>query len=178
MFTRERILQSSRWAGSVERYHTWPKHQRQTVADHSYHCLRIYRELFGPIPPEVSTYFIWHDAGELVLGDLPFPVKSRNPALKAICDEVEVNAVLDMGGYIEELPEPLKLKSKICDYIEMLEFGITEAKLGNEMARPIIEDINTNLTKLVQSLPQVEREAVHKYVWFSTQKLGEARGCM
>src|SRR6267154_1716536 len=87
--TRDQVLTSARHAGTVRRYHTWPFHHQQNIGEHSWQIARIYFQIWGPLPPEVSTYFIWHDAGELVLGDLPFPVKKNNPHLKRECDFIE-----------------------------------------------------------------------------------------
>jgi 5'-deoxynucleotidase YfbR-like HD superfamily hydrolase len=138
---REQILRTSRFAGSVKRWHVWPTLQQQTVADHSWHLMRIWFALWGPMPPEISTYFIWHDAGELFVGDFPFPVKQKSPELKRIIDELEEQAVLDMGGVIASLTEEQRQKVKLCDYLEMYEFGLQEMSLGNKYAQPIVDDI-------------------------------------
>src|ERR1035438_1054365 len=93
---RQQVMADSRFAGDVVRYHTWPCIQRQTNAAHTWHIMRIYFQLFGPMPPATSTHILWHDAGELKTGDSPFPVKSHNPKLKAEMDRLELEQLTNM----------------------------------------------------------------------------------
>lgn len=138
---RYEVLSNPRMAGAVKRYHAWPTHTTQTVADHTWNVLRIWWQLFGPLPPRVSTYILWHDCGELVVGDPPYPSKANDATFKAICDRKEEEAVKAMGGPEMELPWEEAQKVKLCDLIEMLEFGLFEKQLGNEFSAPIIDDI-------------------------------------
>ena len=151
MVTRSDILKNGRYAGCVKRYHTWPTITTQTVACHSWQVLRLYTQIFGPPSTDVTAYILWHDAGELVLGDLPFPVKARNPDLKLACDRIENEAVVAMGGFIPKLSEVEKVRCKGCDYVEMLEFGLDEVAMGNTFAQPIVDDIKDSLYKLSMS---------------------------
>jgi hypothetical protein len=153
--SRSDILTNPRFAGEVERYHTWPTHRRQSVGEHTWQVFRIWFQIFGPLTPEESTYVLWHDAGELVLGDLPFPVKARNPGLKHVCDVIEAEALINMLGV-----DPLKgistfqrkQKAKLCELIEMLEFGLSELAQGNRLAQPIIDDTREAITRLIAQL--------------------------
>jgi hypothetical protein len=159
---RAQILSNARFAGSVLRYHTWPTIQRQTVADHTWHVLRIWFQIWGPLSPAVSSHLLWHDAGELVLGDLPFPVKGNNPRLKHECEVVEEKAVTDMGGAPNGLLGYNKVRAKACDLVEMWEFGWMEAQLGNRFAQPIMADISKALSAL--PLTTEDKLLVSKYI--------------
>lgn len=136
------ITTSQRLAGSVLRYHTWPTLQQQTVADHSFHVLRIYAAMFGPPPEEVTWYILWHDLGEIATGDIPFPVKSQNWELKDTLDNLERDACESMGkpetGLLTDHTQRRRIK--ICDLIEMHEFGRVEVAMGNTLAQPVVDD--------------------------------------
>lgn len=151
--TRERIFANARFAGEVLRYHTWPVHRRQSVGEHIWQQMRIWYQIWGPMPPEISTYILWSDAGELVLGDLPFPVKLRNPTLKDIADRIENDAVMAMRGELPLLPDLDKIRVKMCDLLEMWEFGLCELNMGNQFAQPIVDDILIAVDDLRGKLP-------------------------
>jgi hypothetical protein len=145
---RNKVLATARLAGEVVRYHTWPMHHRQTVGEHTWQVMRIYWQIWGPLPPELSSFFIWHDAGELATGDIPFPVKSQNPVLKAEMDALEDQAVTQMGGLLHTLEQTLKVRAKACDLIDMHECGWAEVAMGNQFAQPIVDDTFTALERL------------------------------
>ncbi len=159
---RERLLSTARLAGEVVRYHTWKMHHRQTVGEHTWQCMRIYWQIWGELPSELTTYFIWHDAGELACGDLPFPVKSRNATLKAEMDMLEEKAVARMGGSNHTLQHTLKIRAKACDLIDMHECGRDEVNMGNKFAQPIVDDTFRALENLALSME--DGMAVFKYL--------------
>lgn len=162
--TRDEVFSQSRLAFQLRRYHTWPVLQTQTIADHVGNLLRIYLCIFGAVPPEVSTHLVWHDAGELVSGDPPFPVKAKNPILKAECDRIEREAVAKMGGSLQKLSDALLIKVKVVELIEMMEFGLLECSLGNKYGEPIVVDTRNAATELCRKLSQQDAALVHKYV--------------
>jgi 5'-deoxynucleotidase YfbR-like HD superfamily hydrolase len=135
------VTGSLRHAGGVERYHTWPTIRKQTVADHTYHVLRIYYEIFGPPSPEVTTYVLFHDSPEVKYGDPPFPAKRDNPELKRVYTALENQYYDEMFGFDHSaLVDDEEIRRvKICDLLEMWEFGCVELRMGNQYARPIIE---------------------------------------
>ena len=135
------VTSSLRHAGGVERYHTWPTLRRQTVAEHSYHVIRIYFELFGPPSPNVTTYILFHDSPEVKYGDPPFPAKRESPELKSVYSHLEENYYRETLGYDprSRLTEEEIVKVKVCDLLEMWEFGVVELQMGNGYAHPIIQ---------------------------------------
>lgn len=160
------ILTNSRMAGLVERYHTWPTLKRQNVGDHSWQMMRIWWHMWGPMPPEISTAILWHDAGELLAGDCSFMSKRRKPELKAILDDLEGVAVEEMGGPKAGLSlTPYdQLRLKFCDWIEMLEFGFTEMAMGNNLAQPVINVCSELINTKAVQLEDDDRAALNHYM--------------
>ena len=87
---------------------------QENVQEHSHmtavlaHALGlIRRDVFGvPCDPEhLAAVALYHDAPEILTGDLPTPVKYHGAGIKAAYDEVEALAVEKLLG---ELPEALR----------------------------------------------------------------------
>jgi 5'-deoxynucleotidase YfbR-like HD superfamily hydrolase len=146
---RAKLLATSRLAGQVLRYHTWPVHRQQSVGEHTWQVMRIYYHIWGPLPSATTTAILWHDAGELATGDPPFPFKAKNPSLKSIIDSCEEEAVENMGGNPRvALSVQEKRRVKTCDLLEMVEYGLHEYHLGNAFALPIITDVTLAIHNL------------------------------
>lgn len=156
MINRDSVILNPRCAGSVLRYHTWPTIQKQTVADHTFHVLRIYSEVW---PEDLLEYpglvfhVLRHDMSEVATGDIPFPVKRDNPALKQEMDRLENNHAAAMGWSEEDLPVRVKMRVKLCDLCEMYEFGRHELLLGNRFAQPIVEHVSRNIHEIAFGFP-------------------------
>lgn len=87
---------------------------QENVQEHSHmtavlaHALGlIRRDVFGvPCDPEhLAAVALYHDAPEILTGDLPTPVKYHGAGIKAAYDEVEALALEKLLG---ELPEALR----------------------------------------------------------------------
>lgn len=135
----EPVERNPRMSGEVKRYSTWPTIQTQTVAAHTWHVMRIYNEIWGPPSASMFTHLLLHDGGEVAVGDLPFPLKAENPELKRIHGEIEDQALKDIHGYNGIITDYQKWRLKICDLLEMWEFGRTEIDMGNKHGGPIVE---------------------------------------
>ena len=81
----------------------------ETLSEHSYmtavlaHALALIRReilhLEGPDPDRCAVAALYHDASEILTGDLPTPIKYYNPEIKTAYKEVERiagNRLLDM----------------------------------------------------------------------------------
>lgn len=160
------VTGSLRHAGSVERYHTWPTLRKQTVADHCYHVLRIYYDMFGPPSPEITTYILFHDSPEVKFGDPPFPAKREHPELKEVYSGLEAEYYGEMFGFDHAslLTPDEKIKVKVCDLLEMWEFGTVELRMGNQYARPIIERTLDAAIKIGSAYP----ETIDNYITGAT----------
>ncbi len=146
----DQIMMSRRMALSVKRYHSWPTIQTQTVADHTCQVMRVYYEIFGRPLVDIYEYILFHDITEMWTGDIPFPLKSKYPALGAAVKDAERDACDRMGIPDVHLDDDQKKRVKICDLAEMWEFGRTELLLGNKLANPIVERTNWALSLLAE----------------------------
>lgn len=158
-------MRNARFAGQIARYHTWPLIHKQSVAEHTYHVLRIWCQIWGPPPKQVTEYAIWHDAGEMGCGDPPYPSKQKWPELKKICDQIEREQLTLYGVAELQLFSHEKQRFKICDLLDMFELGMVEVQMGNSYAEPIVDDVIDNVVKLLGDLPEEDRERVKTYVW-------------
>ena len=125
----------------------------ETLSEHSYmtavlaHALALIRReilhLDGPDPDRCAVAALYHDASEILTGDLPTPIKYYNPEIKTAYKEVERiagNRLLDMlppelrdsyAKYVleeeKELEPIVKAADKLSAHIKCLE----EQKAGN-----------------------------------------------
>jgi 5'-deoxynucleotidase YfbR-like HD superfamily hydrolase len=131
----------TRLAGQIRRYHTWPIIGQQTIAEHTWQMLRIYMCVAMPtkINPAVVFRMMFHDVGEHSTGDLPFPVKRDNPALKAEVNMLEERSYATQLDYWDALHHAKMLVTseeevliKQIEMIEMAEFGMDQVCFGNQ----------------------------------------------
>ena len=125
----------------------------ENLSEHSYmtavlaHALALIRReilhLEGPDPDRCAVAALYHDASEILTGDLPTPIKYYNPDIKTAYKEVERiagNRLLDMlpgelrdsyARYVledeKELEPIVKAADKLSAHIKCLE----EQKAGN-----------------------------------------------
>ena len=125
----------------------------ETLSEHSYmtavlaHALALIRRevlhLEGPDPDRCAVAALYHDASEILTGDLPTPIKYYNPEIKNAYKEVERiagNRLLDMlppqlrACYEHDVLESdkdlepiVKAADKLSAHIKCLE----EQKAGN-----------------------------------------------
>ena len=125
----------------------------ENVQEHSHqvavlaHALAVIRNRFfgGSVDAgAVAAAALYHDASEILTGDLPTPIKYYNPAIRSAYKEVEAVAnrklldmlpeelredyapLLDEGG-TEEIRSLVKAADKLSAYIKCVE----EVKAGN-----------------------------------------------
>lgn len=166
-------------AGQVRRYHTWPVRQ-QTVGEHTWHVMRLYCRLFGSPRPEVWEYLLYHDAPEVEAGDIPFHAKRRNPRLKAASDESCDAEAVHLGINWPELTVLERVRFKLCDLLEMHEFGCEELYSGNKFALRIRADVRDavmlHLDNLAVVAPPkvaaVDRKAVEAHIALTEMEYG------
>ncbi len=128
----------------------------ENVQEHSHqtavlaHALAVIRnEKFGGTmdPGKVAVAALYHDASEIITGDLPTPIKYYNPAIKTAYREVEAVAEDKLIGMLPEelqpdyeeilkMPDPevrelVKVADKLSAYIKCVE----EVKAGNNEFR-------------------------------------------
>lgn len=164
--------QNTRSAGEVARYHTWQVNRGQSVGEHSWQAMRLFYELFPEdVTKEVLVYILWHDAPERVTGDPPFPLKRDYPELKEIYSDIEGEVLESWGVSLPPLTEKERFLIKLCDLIEMNQYGRDELMRGNRFAEPIAEDTGQMALRMVAGDPDltflVRREcwipSIHTY---------------
>jgi hypothetical protein len=147
-----------RRAGLVQRYHTWPTLKPQDVASHTWQVIRILLAIWPEAPQDLIVYAMFHDIGEVVTGDLPYPVKAGNEVLRTAVNAIDDHACLEMGQRfmvpVADMPEILgpggltKTLFKLCEMIEMWEHGLHECNLGNRYAAAIVQRCWEQVMKL------------------------------
>ena len=125
----------------------------ENVQEHSHmvavlaHALAVIRREVMGVPCDANAAAaaaLFHDAGEILTGDLPTPIKYRNPSIMAAYRQVEAEAaekLLDMlpeelrPAYAPLLAEPspelkplVKAADKLAAYIKCIE----ERRAGND----------------------------------------------
>lgn len=133
------------------------------------HALAIIRnEAFGGSadPNKCAVYALYHDAPEILTGDLPTPVKYYNPEIKAAYKAVETVSADKLTALLppefraiyspllreetdEETHALVKAADKLAAYIKCVE----ELRAGNEDYRQAEQQIRTALEQ--SPLPEV-----------------------
>ena len=156
----------------------------ENIAEHSHmtavlaHALALIRrdilQLPTPDPDRCAVAALYHDASEILTGDLPTPIKYYNPDIKEAYKQVERiagNRLLDMlppqlrASYehlvLEDEAEVLpfvKAADKLCAHIKCLE----EQKAGNT-------EFDTAAKQTWESMKQMDRPELD---WFLDNCLG------
>ncbi len=133
------------------------------------HALAVIRNRFyeGNLNPERATTFaLFHDASEVLTGDLPTPVKYFNPAIREAYASIETSAnqkllsllpeelqpdyreLFDESGD-EEYRQLVKAADKLCAYLKCLE----EVGTGNQEFAKAETSIRASIDKM--NLPEV-----------------------
>src|SRR5215469_12622922 len=102
----------TRLSGQLQRYHTWPTIGIQTVGEHCWQILRIYLSVAEAPSLDIIRYIVFHDVGETATGDLPYPVKAKNPVLKEEVDVIESKSIAEQLQYWDTKFINLSFESK------------------------------------------------------------------
>jgi chloramphenicol 3-O-phosphotransferase len=169
-----RLETDPRRGGDVIRYHTWPTLQQQTTGQHSWNVVRILVTLWPEAPKEAILNAQFHDSGEVGTGDAPYPVKANNPDIKRGMDRIEGEIRAEMGvGRHMNCDQFWRDRIKLCDCIEMWEFGLDEVHFGNRFAELVVsrmaEQIDRCSSGILTSeeharLVQYREERVRRYL--------------
>ncbi len=155
----------------IDRWGLMRNTQVENIQEHSHmvavlaHALAVIsRERFASAvdPAQAALAGLYHDASEILTGDLPTPVKYDNPAIKEAYKAVERVAAdkllsllpEDMQGefspYVREELEPelllvVKAADKLSAHIKCLEevkAGNSEFRLASEQTRRALEQMD------------------------------------
>lgn len=150
-----RVRTDTRQAGRIGRYHTWPTSQRQSIGEHSWQVLRIICTVWRlfPIPRDVFGHVIFHDVGEMAVGDPPYPIKRDNPDLKEIMDRLEEGALAEQGIHLPELSADWKWRVKIAHTLEMMEYGLDDMTAGDSHGSVVVAQMREFIQSQMDARP-------------------------
>lgn len=159
----------------IDRWALMRNSQKENVQEHSHmvavlaHALAVIRrDVFGGTvdPGEVAVAALYHDAPEILTGDLPTPVKYFNPDIQAAYKQVEAVSADKLLGMLPdelrpayvpylkeeagEIHDLVKAADKLSAYIKCVE----ELKMGNNEFRQAAEQ-TLELIK-ASALPEVD----------------------
>jgi 5'-deoxynucleotidase YfbR-like HD superfamily hydrolase len=118
-------------AGAVERFHTMPTHQRQTIADHSWGVIMIMLAIVDDPSGNLIKAAATHDLAESVTGDLPATVKWNEPQLRRELEALEQKFAIkhNIFPHLDKLEEEVL---RWADMAELVMFCEGEIRLGNQ----------------------------------------------
>lgn len=107
-------------SGEVTRYHANPRLSRfgQTDAHHQWRCFVIILALHPNPSRDLLIAAATHDGGELMVGDLPYPVKKAHPGLGDVLNKIEAEQRIKIGFPHYELNEADKNWLAFADRLE------------------------------------------------------------
>ena len=152
-------LSDPRRAGQVTRYHTQTRIKEQSVAEHSWQCLRIALTLWPQASRDLLIAIAFHDLEEGITGDLPYGPKPKD------WEQIRQAAWVQMRKDwavppVPSLTEEDQQRLKLVDLIEMLEWANQEINLGNNYAKIVKQRIVADL--VTRDLPPEVIEYVHQ----------------
>lgn len=144
------------------------------------HALGVIRNRVfkGHVNPErIMAFAVYHEAGEVITGDLPTPIKYFNPEIKKAYKQIEALAVekllqmlpeelrdeytglLELRSADREEFELVKAADKICAYLKCVEelkagnaeFKKAKATIEKELKSSPLEEVKYFMKSFVQS---------------------------
>lgn len=156
----ESLRTDPRMAGRVTRYHTWPRLREQSVGEHTWQLLRILDCVWPEMPVSVWRSVLWHDVGEIATGDMPYPVKRDNEILDREMGRLEhyaLEKILEKWrphGELHALKGDERTIVKTCELVEMWEWGLEEATMGNRFGTIVADRCHTAAYEKVRTIQE------------------------
>lgn len=148
--------------GLTKRYHTIDTVRQQNVAEHTFFAMSIALVVYDKDTAlELLPFLLVHDITEAVTGDLPATVKKEHNVVKLMFDNIEHEVYASAGISIRPMPDDLRRKLKVCDYLEGMLYCAREIKRGN-MA--IVQTYNNFLSYVETFDPQGKELEVLNYI--------------
>lgn len=163
------IEKDPRVAGEIRRYHTWKVHHQQSVGEHTWQVMRIMMTIdAGMCTTKLMRYAMLHDVGEMA-GDIPWPGKRNDPVLKERHDIAELKIHTAMSGrwglpMLPTLSPTERNFFKMCENLEMWEFGLQERSMGNRYATVVASRMLVAAMEHYEKMPAEVRAATKRYV--------------
>lgn len=152
--------------------------KNENISEHSLqtamltHCLvLIHNKRFGGSlnPERASILAVFHDATEIITGDMPTPVKYFNPQIKEVYKEIEANAgnrlvAMLPDDFKDDIDSIIKMNSdgdeklkkfvKLADRYSALIKCIEEIRMGNDEFKKAKESIEESIRAM--NMPESE----------------------
>jgi 5'-deoxynucleotidase YfbR-like HD superfamily hydrolase len=161
------VYTDSRFGGLVRRYHTWPVLREQNNAEHSWQVARLFHLLFdvnSAAPAKIYHYIRYHDSGELLSGDVPYTAKKDRTFLRDELRRVEKAGLERQGIQLPDLTASELDAVKVCDLVEMFEYGCEELRRGNSYAIPYIRQTMDHALGMAANLHSEDFERISEHM--------------
>lgn len=159
---------------NIDRWALMRNMSKENVQEHSHmvavlaHALAVIsRDVYGKdcCPDKAASIALFHDASEILTGDMPTPVKYHDPEIMAAYKRVETRAAKKLAAALPDFMRPeyeallngegqeniiVRAADKLAAYIKCLE----ELRTGNEEFRRAAESTEKKLRAL--NMPEVE----------------------
>lgn len=159
----------------IERWALMRSTRRENLSEHSLEVAMIAHALcilgntrYGRSLPadRAAVISLYHDAGEIITGDLPTPVKYFNEEIRDAYRQVEGNAVEQLlaqlpqdmrSAYADVLREDEELRPyiKAADKLSALIKCIEEESAGNTEFRTALLSTRQSLETMAETLPEI-----------------------
>ena len=131
-----KVLQS----GEVTRYHNTLISNKQNNSQHSWEVAIILRHIYPECSVDLLSYALTHDAAELLVGDIPAPVKRLIPGLKETLSRFEKEyMIVELGLPYPNFTDEEMLAVKWADILSGVYFTSLSMSRGDTNAGPIRE---------------------------------------
>lgn len=164
-----------RAAGYVRRWHTVAHVTRdQNDAEHSAQALSLLLMLH-PLPSiSMVKVMLWHDMGELGVGDVPaYPALRNNPDLRQAYKSAESRFISEnfqrLNVALGDLSDDEHQWIRECDLLELCLFCNDQIQNGNHHFAPIL---NRGLDYL-HAIPGLHKEVVDFQSWIWKKEEGQ-----
>lgn len=157
-------------AGQVARWHTTPTSRAQSVGEHSWQVARILLAIWPEAPQPVLKEALFHDVGEINVGDTPYFAKANPPvraALHALERTTRLRMTIPWG-----VPFPPVLDEHALHWLDVAhaiadwEFIFQECVMGNLFMKNWAEIARERVLKMVREAPpnsDLQRARVAEY---------------
>lgn len=140
--------------GYVDRYHTQPTINRDTVGHHSFNVACAIMALRPDASAALLKAALLHDVAEHVVGDMPAPAKRAMPdygqdTFREVFSDMEEKHMLEAGIQYPELSMQEGWVLRLADALDGMRFCIHERAMGNKKIDKVFWNFHNYCTDLL-----------------------------